>query len=120
MDFYAEVAKNLESYYVMDQREYFRPFRMEAWRTAGTIPALERSDAVREYVESLKAYNEDLAGMEEFERWYSSDVNNRTRENARILHDKKTAIAQRFPSFEGIIKKAKKAVEDIFIGAQKR
>jgi len=112
LEFYEELRKNLESYYVMDQLARFRFFRMETWaklKSLGDRGILEDAMIVA-YVRRLEEYNSLLGDFTKFEQWYS-DLNNKTPANARILHDKREEPRMKFEGLEGVIKSAVQSFE---------
>ena len=110
--FYAEVKKNLESFYVMDQREYFKLFMMEGWGAVKENAGLKFPSAVTDYVKALEAFNSAKDEHDRFEEFYTATMDNRTKANATVLHDKKEILKQKFQGLESVIKAAIKPLEN--------
>ena len=113
LDFYEELKKNLESYYVMDQLGRFRFFRMETWlriKNSGN-PAILGDKMINDYAQRLQEYNAVTDDFTKYEQWYGSDIENKTPANARILHDKREEPRIKFQGLEGVIKSAIQSFE---------
>lgn len=111
LDFYQELKKNLESYYVMDQLARFRFYRMDAWlKLKNSVPGAG-GEAVLIYARRLEEYNALLDDFTRYEQWYAADINNKTPASARILHDKREEPRQKFEGLESVIKSAIQSLE---------
>lgn len=113
LDFYEELKKNLESYYVMDQLGRFRFFRMVTWSKLKDPegPAILNDKMIADYIHRLEEYNSVLDDFTKYEQWYASDLNNKTPANARILHDKREEPRTKFQGLEPVIKSAIQSFE---------
>ena len=109
LDFYEEIEKNLESYYVMFQLGRLRFFQLEHWLKQGANPAVVSDRNVQHYGQRLQEYNQILEGFKKFEQWYASDINNKTKENGVLLHQKREEAETKFNGLESVILEAKKA-----------
>ena len=105
VEFYQELKKNLESYYVMDQLGRFRFVRLESWPHAKDYPGVGKDPMILAYSQRLCEYNAVLVDFTKYEQWYS-DLNNKTPANGRILHDKKEEVRNKFQGLEAVIKSA--------------
>ena len=105
VEFYQELKKNLESYYVMDQLGRFRFFRLDSWPQAKDYPGIGKDPLILAYSQRLCEYNAVLDDFTKYEQWYS-DLNNKTPANGRILHDKKEEVRNKFQGLEAVIKSA--------------
>ena len=110
LEFYAEVEKNLESYYVMFQLDRLRFFNLEAWERIKNNADIRLTSDVLRYIEVINDYNQTLKIFKDYEEWYSSDLKNKIPENGRILHAKKDAAQEKFQGLENIIKRAQQNV----------
>ena len=110
LEFYAEVDKNLESYYVMFQLDRLRFFNLEVWERIKNNADVRMTSDVLRYTEILNEYNKTLKNFKDYEEWYSSDLKNKIPENGRILHAKKDAAQKKFQGLENIIKRAQQNV----------
>ena len=106
LEFYGEVKKNLEAYYVMDQLERLRSFHLESWQKVKDYANIAFGEEISFYIKIIEEYNRTLESFKSYEQWYASDVNNKTQENARILHLKKQEADQKFKNFDQVIKPA--------------
>jgi hypothetical protein len=114
LEFHEELAKNLESYYVMDQIGRFRFFRMESWQKLknSNPPPVCQNTAITTYISRLEEYNSLLDDFTKYEQWYASDLNNKTPANGRILHEKREKAREKFQGLEPIIKSALHSFEN--------
>ena len=94
-DFKAEMEKNLESFYVMDQRQFItHGFLTAPW------PQVKDIDIIKKHRSPLPCMPgpwkiltpHSLKAHKEYEAWYTGDVNNKTPENAAKLHALKHEI----------------------------
>ncbi|MDP2654044.1 MAG: hypothetical protein Q8Q08_08440 [Candidatus Omnitrophota bacterium] len=111
LEFHSELRKNLESFYVMDQLGRLRPFRLEAWSRVSPLGFIGSDENILRCFRAMEEHNRLLEDFSNFEAWYSSDLDNKTQANARILHEKRDAPQKNFPAFEGLIKAALSALE---------
>lgn len=111
LNFYHEMEQNLESVYVMQQRGVLEKFRLESWqqlqdRQDIPLPA-ETIDCVKE----LEVYNRLMTDYKNFEQWYAAELERKTPDNARTLHHKREAVAQKFQGMLAVVKPAKEILE---------
>ncbi len=110
--FLAEMEKNLEIYYVMDQRQFITTgFLMEVWSQAKDLEFIQRQEAIMVYAAALLDFNKAYKEHKSYEQWYSADVKNKTKENALKLHTLKLELDQRIKPLEAIIIVAGQALE---------
>ena len=110
LEFYVEVDKNLESYYVMFQLDRLRFFNLEVWERIKNNADVRMTSDVLRYTEILNEYNKTLKSFKDYEEWYSSDLKNKIPENGRILYAKKDEAQEKFQRLENIIKRAQQNV----------
>ena len=106
------MRKNLELFHVMDQQRRFRPFVLEAVLGLNDGQKEALGAEVISCIDKMNDFNEALKDSEKYEHWYSADIDRKTKENARILHDKKERVEKEFEGFEEIIKRAVKRIEE--------
>ena len=104
-EFYAEMKKNLESFYVMDQLGKLRFFKLEICEKLKKVD-LHFPESVLTYFQSLQNYNDSLQDFKDYEQWYTTDINQKTPDNAKALHEKKEQAQNQFSGLEKIIKSA--------------
>jgi hypothetical protein len=109
---WAEVKKNLESYYVMCQLERLRFFQLEAWEESQDHLDLRQVSSFFGYIHAVTYYHAALREFKEYETWYSSDIEHKSQETGRLLHDKREEAKNRFQGLEGIIKAAQLGLEE--------
>jgi len=109
--FWQEVSKNLELFYVMDQRQVIdHIFTMAQWEKTKQLPKIEFSDVIQQYVSSLEEFNRVFIDFKSFEKWYSGDAQRKTRENAQQLHAKKALVSETFKTLRPILEQAKETL----------
>ncbi len=106
LDFLAEIEKNLESYYVMDQIGRLRFFSLESWEKVKGYEDLTFGQEIRNYVQALSEYNRLLKDFKDYEQWYAADIERKNQENGKLLHAKKEASGQKFKGLDQVIKPA--------------
>ena len=110
-NFYQEVAKNWESWHVMYQRNVLDKFSLISWQTIQEDKALNTDQKILDYVNALTDYNQSMGDFKKFEQWYSADIENKTTENARLLHDKKEIAATKFNGLLAVVESVKTELE---------
>ena len=86
-DFLAEMEKNLEFFYVMDQRQFITSgFLTDMWPVVKDVDIINQHETIVKYARAMEDFNDSLKAHKEYESWYTSDVKNKTPENARKLH----------------------------------
>ncbi len=111
LEFYAEVNKNLEAYYVMFQLDRLRFFNLDVWQRVKSDLDISMTTDVLRYAEILEDYNQTLKIFKDYESWYSSDIKNKIPDNGRILHAKKNAAQEKFQGLENVIKSAQQSLQ---------
>src|SRR5690349_3489380 len=108
----AEMEKNLEIFYVADQRQFItRPFLTQAWEQISQEALVRQHEAILVYAAAIADFNRLLKEHREYEQWYASDLKNKTPENGRKLHILKQAVDQKLKSLEAVIVPAGQALE---------
>jgi hypothetical protein len=103
-DFLAQMEKNLEFFYVMDQRQFItHGFLTDAWPAVKGMEIIKRHGSILAYARCMEEFNDSLKNYKEFEAWYTGDVNNKKAENARKLHELKSELDQKLRSLEAVI-----------------
>ena len=107
-----EMEKNLEKYYVMDQRQFIESnFDLQAWNKAQALKEFTFDERLKHYAYILEQFNTSYAAFKEFERWYVSDLKNKTAENAKKLHTQKQELETRVKKLDRIIIPAGQVLE---------
>ena len=103
-DFLEEMESNLESFYVMDQRQFItHGFLTDAWPLVKDIDIIKRHEAIVKYAKATEDFNHSFKTYKEFEAWYTEDIKNKTPENARKLHALKHELDQKLWGMEALI-----------------
>jgi len=103
-DFLAEMEKNLEFFYVMDQRQFITSgFLTEMWPRVKDMDIIKRNDSIVLYAKATEEFNQSLTAYKEYEAWYTGDVKNRTPDGGRKLHGLKAGLDQKLKSMEAVI-----------------
>jgi len=103
-DFLAEMEKNMESFYVMDQRQFItHGFSTDTWAQVKDMDIIKRHETIIKYAAATEDFNNSLKAHKEYENWYTSDINNKTPENARKLHAMKNELDLKLRAMEAII-----------------
>ena len=107
-----EMERNLEKYYVMDQRQFIESgFEMDAWIKAQKLKDFNFDERLKHYAYILEEFNKFYAAFKEYERWYASDLNNKTAENAKVLHSQKQELEKRMKKLDRVIIPAGQVLE---------
>ena len=103
-DFLAEMEKNLEFFYVMDQRQFItHGFLTDVWPKVKDVDIVRRHESIIKYAIVMEDFNQSLKAHKEYEAWYTSDLKNKTPENAKKLHAMKHALDHKLKEMEPII-----------------
>ena len=103
-DYLAQMEKNLEFFYVMDQRQFItHGFLTDCWPCVKDLDIIKRHDSIVKYAKSIEDFNQSLKTYKEYEAWYSGDMKNRIPENARKLHTLKEGLDQKLLGMEAVI-----------------
>jgi len=103
-DFLAEMEKNLEFYYVMDQRQFItHGFLTDQWPMVKGLDIIKKHESITIYAKAMEDFNQALKVHREYEGWYTQDIQNKTPENARKLHALKNELDLRLRPLEALI-----------------
>ena len=103
-DFLAEMEKNLEFFYVMDQRQFItHGFLIDVWLRVKDLDMIRQHETILMYARAMQDFNQSLKAYKEFEAWYTSDINHKSPENARKLHVLKNDLDHRLKGMESVI-----------------
>ena len=103
-DFLAEMEKNLEFFYVMDQRQFItNGFLVDIWPLAKEMDIIKRHETITKYADAMEGFNNSLRIFKEYEAWYTGDIKNKSPENARKLHALKDELDQKLKPMEALI-----------------
>ena len=103
-DFLAEMEKNLELFYVMDQRQFITGgFLTGIWPRIKDLDIIQCHQTITAYAAAMEDFNHSLKTHKEYEIWYTSDLKNKSPENARKLHALKNELDQKLKSLEAVI-----------------
>ena len=112
LTFLAEMEKNLETFYVIEQRQFITVgFLMDTWGQVKDLDIIKYQEAVRIYASALLDFNKLFQEYKSYEQWYSSDLKNKTNDNAKKLHALKHGLDQKIKSLELVIIPAGQALE---------
>ncbi len=104
LNFLDEMDQNLESFYVMDQRQFIlNGFAMTAFEHVKDMPLIKSSNDIITYGKTLTEFNEAFTKYKEYELWYTADINRKTQENGRTLHQYKSQLDSRLKSLDAVI-----------------
>ena len=110
--FLDEMEKNLENFYVMDQRQFItQGFVMAKWLLVKDEEVIKKHETILVYAHTLEGFNNLFKEYKEYEQWYASDMKNKTPENARCLHGMKHELDKQLKNMEAIIIPAGQALE---------
>ena len=110
--FWAEMDKNIELFYVADQRQFITDgFLMDLWPQVRDLDVIKRQEAILIYAQSVGDFNRAFKVYKEYEAFYSGDIKNRNPENARKLHTLKEQLDQKLTGMEAVIINAGQALE---------
>jgi len=103
-DFLAEMEKNLEFFYVMDQRQFItHGFLNDAWPRVKNLELIKQHETIAMYASAMEHFNSALKEYKDFEVWYTADVNRKSPDNARKLHTLKQNLDQKLKTLEAVI-----------------
>ncbi len=112
LEFLDEIEKNLEIYYVMDQRQFItNPYLLEKWQKVKDLDVLKAHQEIKKYADALTDFNKAYEDYKSYEQWYSSDMKNKNAENAKKLHTLKDSLQIKIKSFEAVIITAGQVLE---------
>jgi len=103
-DFWAEMEENMESFYVMDQRQFItHGFLTDIWPRVQGIDIIKRHESIVTYAKLMEDFNNAFKAHKEYELWYTGDINNKTPESARKLHALKNELDGKLKGLEAVI-----------------
>jgi hypothetical protein len=103
-DFLAEMEKNLETFYVMDQRQFITDgFSMDIWPLVKDTDIIKRHEIIAKYAHAMEDFNRSFKAHKEYDDWYSANIKNRAPENARKLHGLKDELDLKMQDLEALI-----------------
>jgi len=103
-DFLAEMEKNLEFFYVMDQRQFItHGFLTDTWPRVKETDIIKRHESIAIYARATEDFNHSLKAFRDYEAWYTGDANNKTPEGGRKLHTLKHELDLKLKGMESII-----------------
>jgi len=103
-DFLAEMEKNLELFFVMDQRQFITGgFLTDVWPRVKDVDIIKRHESIVIYAKATEDFNHSLKAYKEYEAWYTGDVNHKTPEGARKLHALKHELDGKLKGMEAVI-----------------
>ena len=103
-DFLAEMERNLELFFVMDQRQFITSgFLTDVWPRVKDVDIIKRHESIVVYARATEDFNNALKAHKEYEAWYTGDIKNKTPEGARKLHALKAELDLKLKGFEALI-----------------
>jgi hypothetical protein len=112
LSFLDEMEKNLEIYYVADQRQFITSaFILDMWDKVKELDIIKKYEELKVYSTVLLDFNKSYEEYKSYEKWYSSDIQNRNNENAKKLHELKNQLNRKLGQLESIIILAGQALE---------
>ena len=111
--FREEIAKNLEIFYVMRQLGALRSFQTAEGERTFPKFTNEWPKAIPEYTRRVLDYNFALKKHEDYQAWYTHDINRQNQANAKILHDLQEVAQERSEGIELFFKNAQAAIDDL-------
>jgi len=103
-DFWAEMEKNLELFYVMDQRQFITSgFVTDIWPRVCDLDIIKRHESISLYAKAVEDFNRSFKAYKEYEDWYAGDIKNKNTENARKLHALKSELDEKLKGMEALI-----------------
>lgn len=103
-DFLAQMEKNLELFYVMDQRQFIlNGFLVDLWPSVKDLDIIKKHESIAFYAKSLEDFNHSFKAHKEYEAWYVGDLKNKNPENAKKLHAMKHELDIKLKNLEAVI-----------------
>ena len=81
LSFLQEVKRNLETFYVIEQRRQKTLFSLDCWDRIKDREEFSWPNDILKYVYMLKEFNNKLEDVINYQNWYMSDLNNKTRQS---------------------------------------
>jgi|GEM_PF-1983565 len=103
-DLLAEMERNMELFYVMDQRQFITSgFVTDTWPKVKDLEIIKRHESIAMYARATEDFNNSLKAFKEYEAWYTGDINHKTPENAKKLHAQKHELDMKLRAYESVI-----------------
>jgi hypothetical protein len=103
-DFLAEMEKNLEFFYVMDQRQFITTgFLTGIWPRVKDMEIIKSHESIVLYASLTEDFNHSLKTYKDYETWYTGNTNHKTPENAKKLHALKNELDLKLKAYEAVI-----------------
>ena len=110
--FLDEMERNLETFYVMDQRQFItQGFALRTWAQVKDQPCIKKHESILVCMKCLDEFNNLFQAHKDFEKWYTSDLQHKTPDNAKKLHGMKHDLDKKLKAMESIIIPAGQALE---------
>ncbi len=110
--FLDEMEKNLETFYVMDQRQFItQGFAMRTWGAVKELACVKKHESIIVCMKALEEFNALFKEHKDFEQWYVADLQRKTPDNAKKLHGMKHELDKKLKAMESIIIPAGQALE---------
>ncbi len=104
LEFLDEMEKNLETFYVMDQRQFITAgFKRSAYESVQGFDFINKSDAIKKYITTIDDFNKSFDAYKEFEQWYTSNTDHKTPDNAKKLHALKNSVDEKLKGMDAVI-----------------
>lgn len=103
-DFLAEMEKNLEFFYVMDQRQFITTgFLTDTWPRVKDMDIIKRHESIALYARITEDFNHSLKAYKDYEAWYTGNADHKTPENGKKLHALKAELDMKLKAYEAVI-----------------
>lgn len=113
-----EINTNLERFYVVEQRQFITGFfDTQAVQKTVLLSGIELPTEIYIYKESLELFNTALKDAKDFEEQSFKHVDQKTRFNAEMLHQKKEKTEELFKTLRPGIITAQKTMRDLLNAA---
>lgn len=110
--FLSEMETNLENFYVMDQRQFItHGYALCSWEAVKDLACIKKHESILVCMKTLEQFNALYKEHKEYEQWYTTDLKNKTPENARKLHGMKHELDKKLKLMESIIIPAGQTLE---------
>ncbi|MBI4308909.1 MAG: hypothetical protein HY591_01110 [Candidatus Omnitrophica bacterium] len=106
------MEKNLEIFFVMDQRQFITgKFLTQAWEQVQGEAIIRKHESILVYAGAAEDINRLIKEHKEFEQWYAADMTRKTPDNARKLRGMKNDLDKKLRTMEAVIIIAGQALE---------
>ncbi len=104
IDFLNEMDKNLELFYVMDQRQFILGgFSDQQWERVKDLGPIKSYESITLYIEAIKDFNQSWLDFKKYEQWYTGDIQHKNQDNAKKLHAMKHELDLKLKAMEAKI-----------------